>query len=206
MRAGAVSPWAAPPASAAPSDYHPGRRGPGSCQAAPDRTIVAGYPGRVPKAPKMLSVEARPFSALVQEMPLPWPTPMRELMKNPDGGDYVWRRLTYVFRLNNPRELAPTRPTLTANERELVQRFVEQARSLAGTTLLGASDRVTVNVPDFEGEATVVTELSDPDVTVGFMVLLRQCYANDDEASFARVRKSSNSGSTRLATRHRSTS
>jgi hypothetical protein len=33
------------------------------------------------------------------------------------------------------------------------------------------------------------TELSAPDVTAGLMVLLRQCYAPDEEATFAKARK-----------------
>jgi len=114
---------------------------------------------------------------------------MRELMKNPDAGDFTWRRLIYVFALPDPRTLAPKRPALTADERELVERFVEHAKSLAGTTLLGAADMVMVNIADFGGEEAVTMELSDPDVTTGFMVLMRQCYASNEEASFSKVRK-----------------
>jgi hypothetical protein len=131
----------------------------------------------VPRPPKTLKFEARPFSALIQDRPLPWPTPMCDL------------RLTYVFGLPDPRTLRPKRPTLTVEERELVQRFVAHTRSRAGTTLLGAGDGFTVNIADFGDEEAVSTELSDPDVTTGFMVLVRQCYATDEEASFSKVRK-----------------
>jgi hypothetical protein len=114
---------------------------------------------------------------------------MRELMKNPESGDFTWRRLTYVFALGNPRTLTPMRPSLMPEEREVVERFTEQARGLAETTFLGAGDKVQIDIADFGDAEAVRTELSDPDVTTGFMVLMRQCYANDEEASFAKVRK-----------------
>lgn len=114
---------------------------------------------------------------------------MRELMKNPESGDFTWRRLTYVFALDDPRAITPTSVLLTAEERELVERFVEHTKGLATTTLLAAHDKMQVNIADFEGEEFVRTELSDPDVTIGFMVLVRQCYADDEEASFSKVRK-----------------
>jgi hypothetical protein len=114
---------------------------------------------------------------------------MRELMKKPESADYTWRRLTYVFPLPDPGALAPKPVKLTADERELVQRFVEHAKALAGTTLLGSEDRMQVDIADFTDEERITTELSDPDVTTGFMVLMRQCYSPDEEASFAKVRK-----------------
>jgi len=114
---------------------------------------------------------------------------MRELLKNPDGGEYVWRRLTYVFALPDPRDFDPAAIVLTDDERGLLRRFVDHAKRLAATTLLGANDSVRIDIPDFGGGEHVYTELSEPDVTAGFMVLLRQCYADGDEASFSKVRK-----------------
>lgn len=114
---------------------------------------------------------------------------MRDLMKNPESGDFTWRRLSYVFGLVDPRALTPTRLGLTADERDLAARFAEHAKALAGTTLLGAGDKVTIDIADFTNEESVIAVLSEPDVTTGFMVLLRQCYADDEEASFAKVRK-----------------
>jgi hypothetical protein len=46
-----------------------------------------------------------------------------------------------------------------------------------------------VSVADSGDEEDVQTQLSAPDVTAGFMVLLRRCYAPDEEASFAKIRK-----------------
>jgi hypothetical protein len=48
-------------------------------------------------------ITAKAFSALIQEEPLDWEPPMRELMQRPEAADFVWRRLQYVFRLRDPR-------------------------------------------------------------------------------------------------------
>ncbi len=57
--------------------------------------------------------------------------------------------------------------------------------------MLGASDSITIHIPDEgSGDDEVIEQnLSDPDLTAGHMVLLRQCYADDEEASFSKVRK-----------------
>jgi len=54
---------------------------------------------------------------------------------------------------------------------------------------LGAGDNVRISQADFMSPEQVGSDFSPPDVTVGFMTLLRQCYSNDEDASFAKVRK-----------------
>jgi hypothetical protein len=137
-----------------------------------------------------VSVTAVPFSAMVQQRLLEWPTPMRDLLTTPDAGDFVWRRLQYVFQLPDPRTFPAKATALTADEVVMLGRFVAQARRLAGTSFMGASDRVQINIPDDnDGPEHIEQELSAPDITTGHMVFLRQCYADDEEASFSKVRK-----------------
>jgi hypothetical protein len=114
---------------------------------------------------------------------------MHELMKDPQSGDFTWRRLAYVFSLDDPRGVTPMPVSLTPEEREQVDRFVSHTKRLATTSLLGAHDKMQVNIADFGGEEFVQAELSEDDVTTGFMVLMRQCYANDEKASYSTVRK-----------------
>lgn len=131
------------------------------------------------------------FSALIQDRPLPWDTPMRDLLKAPDAGDFVWRRLHYVFELDDPRAFPHAELALTREEDAVLRRFVDQARRLADTSFLGGSDSVTIHIPD-DGSAedeVIEQDLADPDITAGYMVFLRQCYADDEEASFSKVRK-----------------
>jgi hypothetical protein len=148
-----------------------------------------GYCQPVGNSPKTVRFRAVAFSHLVQSRSLDWPTPMNELMKDPSKGDFVWRRLQYVFGLPDPRSLTPAAARFTEDERELLARFVAQAKKLAATSLLSAEDIVRINIPDFGVGEDVESEFSDPDVTAGFMVFLRQCYADSDEASFSKCRK-----------------
>jgi hypothetical protein len=118
---------------------------------------------------------------------------MRELMKDPEGGDFAWRRLQYVFdELPNPHEFPQLAFSLEDSEVELLRRFIDQARNLASSTLLSAEDNMRVSIEDFTDVEHVETDFSDPDITSGFMVLLRQCYADGDEASFSKVWKTLN--------------
>jgi hypothetical protein len=110
----------------------------------------------------------------------PWPVPMTSFMQDPSKADYVWTRLHYVFTLPDPRALSPLPLKLTNDERELLERFVEQANSLARTSLLGGSDAVTISFAQGGGGVSVEENLSADDITTGFMVQLRQCFADGE--------------------------
>jgi len=132
------------------------------------------------------------FSALAQERELAWEPPMRQLMQKPENADFVWRRLQYVFSLDDPRDFPRLDLDWDAEGEEKLRRFVDQARRLAQASLLAAEDNVRISEEDFTGLEQVESNVSPPDVTIGFMTLLRQCYANDDEASFTRARNALN--------------
>lgn len=112
---------------------------------------------------------------------------MRDLMQKPENADFVWRRLQYVFGLPDPNAFPVAEVEWEAREREMLQRFVAHARSIAGTSLLAADDNVHVSLDDFTDEETVESDLAPQDLTTGFLTMLRQCYANGEEASFAKV-------------------
>jgi hypothetical protein len=141
------------------------------------------------KHPSSLKVTAKPFSELIQSQPLPWEVPMRELLHNQEGAERTWKRLYYAFRLDDPRKLPAVPIVLNDDERAVLERFVEQAKTVAKATLLGASDSVKINIMDITDEESIEAVFSDTDVTVGFMVLLRQCYADGEEASFSKASK-----------------
>jgi hypothetical protein len=113
---------------------------------------------------------------------------MGELLKNPEGAKRTWKRLIYTCRLDDPRNFS-AQITLDPEERALLERFVDQAKTLAQASLMSASDSVTINIMDLTDEESIKSVFSETDVTVGFMVLLRQCYAADEEASFSKAAK-----------------
>jgi hypothetical protein len=139
--------------------------------------------------PDTIEVRAVAFSHLIQSRPLDWEPPMRSLLREPENADFVWRRLQYVFRLPDPTAFPEHRLVLGGDETEMCRRFVEHAESIAGTSLMSAEDTVTISLPDEGAGEAVEADFSAHDVTVGFMTLFRQFYADDEEASFSRVRK-----------------
>jgi hypothetical protein len=151
---------------------------------------------------KSIQFKAIASSALIQSRPLPWETPMRDFLKSPETGDFVWRRLHYVFELDDPRMFPHAELACTPEEQAVLSRFVDQARRLAGTTFLGGSDNITTHIPDegSEDEEVIGQNLADPDITAGYMVFLRQCYADDEEG-----RRTTGQCSSRAFRRGRST-
>jgi hypothetical protein len=136
-----------------------------------------------------IEFEGIAFVDLIQDRPLDWPAPHRELLKNPSAADYVWRRLQYVLGLPNPHSFAPQPVTLTEAEQVLLQRFIDHTARIADTTLMSAKDSWRVSAPFPDVPPQLETEFSDLDVTTGFMALLRQCVADGEEASFPVLRR-----------------
>lgn len=135
-----------------------------------------------------MTVNARSWSSLVQDHPLAWEPVWTELMKDREAARFCWRRIQYVFGLSDPRLMAQFEHPFSDDEREVLERFVQQARDLAGSTFLSAKDEVTISIADDGMSEAIEKRLSDRDVTVGFMVMFRQCYSNDEKASFKNAR------------------
>ncbi len=136
-----------------------------------------------------ITVNAVAFSAMVQERALDWEPPMRDLMQKPENAGFVWRRLQYVLSLPDPRQFPKLDVTWKPEERELLMRFVEHVRNLAAANLLSSDDNVRISIEDFTNEESIESDLSPQDLTTGFLTMLRQCYADGEEASFSKVRK-----------------
>jgi hypothetical protein len=139
------------------------------------------------RGPGTMQMKAEAFSAHAQRRPLDWATPMRVLLRDPEAGDFVWHRMQYVFRLPDPHAFPMLAVEWTRDELELLSHFVEHAETLAGTSLLGAKDGVTIRIADDGLSEEMDARFSDPDVTIGLATLLRQCYVPDEEASFSRA-------------------
>jgi len=138
---------------------------------------------------EQIELTAIAFSTLVQARELAWEPPMRELMQKPESADFVWRRVQYAFSLEDPRRFPKVEVDWSPDDKARLRRYVEHGMTLAQTSLLGAGDNIRITQADFASPEQVEADLSPPDVTVGFMALLRQCYANDEDASFVKVRK-----------------
>jgi hypothetical protein len=114
---------------------------------------------------------------------------MRELLPDLEAADFVWRRLQYVFTPPDPRGFPALGISWNSDELEMLERFITQAERLAKASLIGADDRVNIDIADDGQSEDINAQVSPPDVTFGFVALFRQCYVHDEDASFARVRK-----------------
>lgn len=102
--------------------------------------------------------------------------------------DWTWRFLQFVFPLDDPREFPALQdPEWSPDERSLLNRYLSHAKDLAGTTLLTARNGYTVSIPSPQSQPEITETVSERDATIGFLAMLRQFYAADEEASFKRA-------------------
>jgi hypothetical protein len=135
-----------------------------------------------------IKLEATGFESLLQPRPLPFKSPMIDRASNPDGFDFYWQQIHYAFDLPDPESFPPL-SGFSAEELNVLRRFVDTAENLAASSLLNSSDGVTIHIPDDNnpGPEEVETNWSAADVTTGFATLFRQIYADDEKASFNTV-------------------
>jgi len=132
-------------------------------------------------------VTARALSAIVQDEPLAFPAPVVPGLSQ-QIAESRWRELAYAFSLQDPREFPKIgREAFSADEIESIERFVEAVGELGQSVVLNSRSRVTINLAgDLEDE--VDAEFPDGENIRGFSVLFRQCYGDDETASFKAIR------------------
>jgi hypothetical protein len=116
--------------------------------------------------------------------------PLIELATNPEGFNYWWSQLQFVFDVNDPREFGQSRAPQRLQSQQALRRYVETARALAKSTLMNSADGVTVNFTRVEGDAwqnQVEAWFSAPDAIAGFTALFRQLYTSTEAASFQKA-------------------
>lgn len=154
------------------------------------RPLVMGCPryrrrmGEEPSIPN-IDIDASGFEGLLQPRPMPFNPPMTDRASNAAAFAFVWQQIHYAFELPDP-ETFPPLSGFSSEELDVLRRFVGTAENLASSSLLNASDGVTIHFPDAEGGGPerVETDWSAADVTTGFATLFRQLYADDEKASF----------------------
>jgi hypothetical protein len=102
--------------------------------------------------------------------------------------DWHWKFFQYVFPLDDPRDFqVPREPRWSPSELAILDRYLAHSRDLAGTTVLTARNGFSVNMTTSSSEPQIDEKASARDATVGFLTMLRQCYAPGEAASFKRV-------------------
>ncbi len=130
---------------------------------------------------------ARALSAIVQDEPVAFPAPVVPGLSE-QIAESRWRELAYAFSLQDPREFPPIgREAFSADEIESIKRFIEAVGELGQSIVLNGGSRLTINLTgDLENE--VDAEFPDNENIRGFSVLFRQCYSDNEAASFKAVR------------------
>ncbi len=146
-------------------------------------------------------MKAVSHDALAAQKPLRFLPPMIELSTDVGGFSYWWGMTEFAFDIRD--RLRHTRPpstyetprsfppmpvgTFEANELARLKRYVKKAEDLAVSTIMSASDEVTINIGDGGTTEEVTTKSSPVDATTGFATMFRQFYANDKGSSFNAV-------------------
>ena len=97
-------------------------------------------------------MRAFPYHASRQE--LRFPPPLAEHALEPARLDYAWRLLQFCFAFMDPSSAWPLDERLSEADAAVVTRFVQKARSLAGSPFLAHSTSLSVR-PDAAGRETV---------------------------------------------------
>jgi hypothetical protein len=138
-----------------------------------------------------IKVEGRSFEWLATSTTtLKFPAPLSHLAPNPEGFEFWWKMLEFVFSLPSPATFPALPVTSKKADLDVLIRYTQAAEELAQSELLSGRNEVTVHVPDESNERErVEAAFSSNEITRGFTVLFRQFHSKEkaDPARFVRV-------------------
>lgn len=133
-----------------------------------------------------VAVTAVPVEDTIHPYPLNFDPPLEELAAaETKGFRRHWEKLTYAFGLPDPRDF-PQLP-LEEEDREILRRYVEQCRHLAGYTVISDDGRLAMS-SDGPGNWQIQADLPSREAFGGTAVAFRQIHNPGEEASFSRVK------------------
>lgn len=146
-----------------------------------------GSSQRQPK-PRTVKITARSTETLALDEPLRFPIPPTASGFDPQTARYWWGLIQYGTDVPDPRAFPPLGlAAFSTDERKVLERFVSTTERLASSAVLTQEIGMTVNVGEGGIQEEVVENIPPFDAVAGFSVLLRQCYAPDERASFKKV-------------------
>lgn len=126
-----------------------------------------------------------PLEDTIHPVQLIFPAPLTECSTDEGKGiNHHWEKLTYVFALPDPANF-PLLP-VTAEDRELMEYFVQTCRELAGYSVL--NDNHSLRVTQRGGDWDVVAELPSKEAFAGTAVAFRQLHSGTEEVSFDKIK------------------
>lgn len=128
------------------------------------------------------------METLALDEPLRFPVPPTAAGLGPGVTDYWWGLIEYATDVADPTTFPPMGEAFQPAEHKVLERFVKTTEHLAESTALNHPISLQVRLGDGTGAVEDFTSNDPPyDAVAGFSVLLRQCYAQGEKASFKRV-------------------
>lgn len=152
-----------------------------------ERVVWLGFIEETKPDGDQLHVSGSTVESLIADMPLSFPPPGVSRADDPDGFEYWWRQLNYIFNLPDPRLFPPLAAPLPGSDRAVVDRFIALTHQLAASGIVNAVFDVRFDWDKKSGNTTVVPDFPRLDVQAGFAALLRQCENRNERAAYDRV-------------------
>lgn len=137
-----------------------------------------------------IRVEARSFEWLATSTTkLRFPAPLASRAPDPDGFEFWWKMLEFVFALPAPETFPSLSKPPKQADSAILERFIHTAEELAESNLLSGRNEMTVNIADGGLGESVETQFATSEITRGFTTLFRQMHSSEksDPARFVRV-------------------
>jgi len=134
-----------------------------------------------------VTLRATSFESMALQRPLAFLPPLASRSSNPEGFEFYWRLLQYVFELPDPSGFPPLLASPAPDEARSIGRYCSAAQELAESALISSSAEFAVHVtrrPDGTFDEEVESRFyPSKEITRGFSVLFRQFYSDDDQAA-----------------------
>ena len=126
-----------------------------------------------------------PWRAFALPQRLDFPPPYADIARDKEGFSYWWQLIKFVFDLPNPHKFPPLH-TFSDDERRTLVRYVETCAELAESTVLSYGGGIYFSTKD--GRTDYSADLPPREAVRGTVVLFRQLAADNEPASFTKVR------------------
>ena len=115
---------------------------------------------------------------------LPFSPPLIELASNEQAVKEIWQMLAFLYPFKDPASFPQFPEQVVAPPKEILDRYCDQAASLAQSSYLNAQRQIHVSFETGEVHA----DAPPKDALAGFLAIFRQFYSKDEPASFHNVR------------------
>lgn len=138
---------------------------------------------RVVDGGKNLNAKFISYEDSIRPVPLKFDPPLQSCGTDPTCFDYQWQQLTYLFDLDDPFAFVKIFDALSPDDRDLLIRYIETCRALAGYSIINTKG--SFSVPFNGGPARV--DLPSHQEFSGFSATFRQLHNDGENASFVKV-------------------